>query len=802
MFRSYFKIGWRNLLRNKVYSLINISGLAIGMTVAMLIGMWIYDELSFNQYHTNYNNVVQIIKGGSFEGKTYVGQRYLPFPLIEELKTTYGANFKHIVPYLGTGNFLTVGEKTISQSGANAGESIAEMLTLKMRGGSWSDLKDPHSIFLSASTAKALFNDADPIDQIIRISNKFDVKVTGVYEDLPYNSEFNRMKFILPWEFHLANNQWMKDQGWENHFVFIYAEIAPNTSLAQVNENIHEAEMKVIRDMPSMVEEVKYNPFVLLHPMADWHLYSNFKDEGLDNGPIESVRIIGIIGGFVLLLACINFMNLSTARSEKRAKEVGIRKSIGSIRSQLVYQFFSESFLVVMLAFIISLLGVALALPSFNDLTGKGMTMPWTNISFWLSSLLFIIVTGLLAGSYPALYLSSFNAVSVLKGTFRMGRLASQPRKVLVVVQFSVSVALIIGTIVIYNQVVFAKSRPVGYTREGLFMVQRKSDEFFSQASVLRNELKKTGMVKEMAESGGPVTYVWSSNGGFDWQGKDPSMNDAFATLPVSHAFGNTVGWQFVDGRDFSEEFASDSNGIVLNEAAIKYMNLKDPVGQIVHWKNTSYGMDKDFRILGVIKDMVMESPFDPVKPTVFFLYGWKGWFVIKINPDVSVSKALPEIEKVFKKIIPSAPFDYSFVDQEYETKFIAEERIGKLAAVFSVLAIFVSCLGLFGLASFVSEQRTKEIGIRKVVGASVFTLWKMLSKDFVILTTISCLIATPIAYYFLQDWLQNYSYRMSMSVWTFALVSLGAILITLITVSYQAIRSARMNPVKSLRSE
>jgi len=298
------------------------------------------------------------------------------------------------------------------------------------------------------------------------------------------------------------------------------------------------------------------------------------------------------------------------------------------------------------------------------------------------------------------------------------------------------------------------------------------------------------------------VTDVWSGNGGFNWQGRDPSKDDAFATLNVSHAFGKTVGWQFVDGRDFSEEFASDSSGFVLNEAAIRYMKLKDPVGQIVHWKNTANGVDKDFRILGVIKDMIMESPFDPARPTIFFLSGWKGWFTIKITPGVSVSKALPEIEKIFRKVIPSAPFDYKFVDQEYALKFLSEERIGKLAAVFSVLAIFVSCLGLFGLASFVSEQRTKEIGIRKVVGASVFTLWRMLSKDFVILTAISCLIATPIAYYFLQGWLQNYSYRMSMSVWTFLLVSMGALIITLITVSYQAIRSARMNPVKSLRSE
>jgi len=802
MYKSYFKIGWRNLLRNKGYSLINIGGLAIGMVVAILIGLWIYDELSFNKYHKNYDRIVQIMKGSSYEGKTYLGQRHLPFPLIEELQTTYADNFKHIVPYQRGDNFLSVGEKTISRSGVFAGKGAPEMLTLKMVDGTWSGLEDPHSIMLSISSAKALFGEGDPINKVIQFNNKIDVKVTGVYEDLPYNSEFNRVNFFMPWDLQVANNPWMKDQGWENHFLFIYAEIASNTSIERVNENIREAELKVIRNIPSMQQELVYSPVVMLHPMSDWHLYSNFKEGVRDYGPIESVRIIAVIGGFVLLLACINFMNLSTARSEKRAKEVGIRKSIGSMRSQLINQFFSESILVVLLAFVVSLAAINLALPWFNDLTGKEIHMPWMNTRFWLLSLAFIGTTGLVAGSYPALYLSSFNAVNILKGTFRVGRLASLPRKVLVVLQFSVSVSLIIGTIIIYKQVVFAKNRPVGYTREGLLMVQRKSDEFFSQAAVLRNELKKTGVVKEMAESGGPITYVWSGNGGFDWQGKDPASNDGFSTLSVSPAFGNTVGWQFIAGRDFSEEFASDSSGFIFNEAAIKYMNITNPVGQIVHWKNAPYSVDKDFRILGVIKDMVMDSPFEPVEPAVYFLQGWHGWFTIKINPEVSASEAMPEIERVFKKIIPSAPFDYKFADQEYALKFVAEERVGKLASVFSILAIFISCLGLFGLASFVSEQRTKEIGIRKVVGATVFNLWRMLSKDFVVLTLISCLIATPIAYYSLKDWLQNYSYRIEISLWIFFLVSAGAVLITLITVSYQAIKAAVANPVKSLRSE
>lgn len=802
MYKSYFKIGLRNLFRNKGYSFINIGGLAIGMTVAILIGLWIFDELSFNRYHQNYDRIVQIQKGGTYEGKFYRGQRHMPFPLIEELQTNYASNFKHIVPLRWENTFLTAGDKTISQSGACAGESLAEMLTLDMVYGTRSGLKDPRSILLSQSAAKALFGEGDPVNKIIRYNNNTDVKVTGVYKNLPYNSGFYGTNFILPWQLHVANNQWILNQGWENHFLLIYAEIAPNTTMEQVGENIREAELKVIKNIPSLQQEVSFSPVVMLHPMSDWHLYSSFKEGVLENGPIQSVRIIGIIGSFVLLLACINFMNLSTARSEKRSKEVGIRKSIGSRRNQLINQFFSESLLVVVFAFVLSLVGVGLALPWFNDLTGKGIVMPWTNINFWAASLIFVVTTGLLAGSYPALYLSSFNAVQVLKGTFRVGRFASVPRKILVVLQFTVSISLIIGTIIIYRQVVFAKNRPVGYTRDGLIMIERKSGEFYSQADALRNELLKTGVVKEMAESGGRVTEVWSGNGGFDWQGKDPSFNASLSTLSVSAGFGNAVGWQFTGGRDFSEEFPSDSSGFILNEAAVKYMNIENPVGEIVHWKNSAYGVDKDFRILGVIKDMVMQSPFEPVEPAVYFLQGWHGWFVIKVNPDVSVSDALPVIESVFRKVIPTAPFEYNFVDDEYNRKFIAEERIGKLAAVFSVLAILISCLGLFGLASFVSEQRTKEMCIRKVVGATVFNIWRMLSRDFIILTVIACAIATPVAYYFLSGWLQNYTYRVEMSWWVFIASGTGAVVITLVTVSYQAIRVALANPARSLRSE
>ena len=803
MFKSYFKIGWRNLLKTKGYSLINIGGLALGMGVAIVIALWVHDELSFNQYHDNYNRIAKVMKAGFFQGRRYSGQTTLPYPFIDELKTNYQANFKHVVPATGDwSGVLATPEKMISKTGMYIGEEGPEMFTCKMIHGSWSGLKDLHSVMISESTAKALFGNDDPMNKVVKINSSADATVTGVYEDFPKNTELYGIDFFQPWSFHIATSSWVKEQGWDNHFLHIYAEINPNTTFEKVNANVKDLEVKAIKDLAYMKDELKYNYEVLMLPMSDWHLHADFKEGVLQNGPIQFVWFIGSIGAFVLLLACINFMNLSTARSEKRAKEVGIRKTVGSIRSQLIGQFLSESFLVVILAFVFAIAFVGLSLPWFNTLSGKAMTLPWNQNWFWISSIIFLLTTGLLAGSYPALYLSSFKPVSVLKGTFRAGRFASTPRRVLVVLQFTVSVMLIICTGVIYNQLMYVKDRPVGYERNGLILVPKKSDAFSSKGDVLRTELKNTGAVSEIAESGGPLTGTWSSNGGFTWKDKDPKKEEGFGTLGVTHEFGKTVGWEFIDGRDFSKERASDSSGLVINEAAVKYMGLKNPVGEIIHWKNGPWNVDKDFVILGVIKDMVMDSPFEPAMPTVYFTMGWKDWMLLRITPGVAVSDALPKIEKVYTSVIPDIPFDFKFADVQYAAKFETEERIGKLAAVFATLAIIISCLGLFGLASFVAEQRTKEIGIRKVLGASIVNLWRMLSREFVLLVLLSCIIAAPISYYILNEGIQRYEYRTDISLWIFAMTAVGALAITLLTVSFQSIKAALANPVKSLRSE
>jgi len=686
------------------------------------------------------------------------------------------------------------------------GEGAPEMLTLKMKAGNWDALHDPHSIVLSASLAKSLFGNADPLNQIILISNKISVKVTGVFEDLPVNSQFGFVKFFSPWNLWEAENDWIKKSAdnWDNHFLKIYAEIKPGLDFESVYKNIRNAELKNLKKLENEQEAISRNPQVFLLPMSDWHLHPIDRNAVVDDKPVRMVWMVGIIGVFILLLACINFMNLSTARSEKRAKEVGIRKTIGSLRKQLVYQFFSESFLVVIFSFIISCVLATLLLPWFNNLSDKEMTLPLNNFYFWLITGAFIFITGLLAGSYPALYLSSFKPIKVLKGTFHTGLLASLPRKILVVMQFTVSVALIICTVVVYRQLQFARNRPVGYDREGLIMVDMRSDDFYGKYDLLRSELFNTGVVSNMSESMGMLTELVSGNDGFDWKGRNPNKNESFGTLAVTHEHGETIGWKFIAGRDFSRKFISDSSGVVINEAAEKYLELKNPVGEVITWKWKD-NKPVPYTILGVIKNMVMESPYEPVEPTMFFikpLNGGVSCINIRVKPGVTMNTALPRIEAVFKKNIPSVPFEYKFADKEYAQKFATEERTGKLAGFFAVLAIFISCLGLFGMASFMTEQRTKEIGVRKVLGASVFNLWSLLSRQFVLLVVFSFFIAAPIAFYFMNNWLQNYQYRTELSWWIFAAAGSASLLITLLTVSFQSIKAAVANPVKSLRTE
>ncbi|MCE7863787.1 MAG: ABC transporter permease [Bacteroidetes bacterium CHB5] len=795
MLSNYFKIAIRNLIKNKGYTFINIVGLASGMAVALLIGLWIWDELTFNRYHQNYDRLAQVWQHNIYNG-VKSSQAANPHVMAEEIRNNFGSDFKYVLQ--STWNFdriLTAGEKKFNYAGMYWEPQVLDMLSLRLVSGSAeTSLKDPHSILLSQTVARALFDEADPIGQTLRISNKTDVKVTGVYEDLPPNSTFRSMTFIMPWELYLIENDWIKhmDDPWGSNFTQTWVQIAENADMDQVSAKIVNVKYNKLSD-----DDKRYKPEVFLHPMSKWHLYSEFKEGKNVGGRIEFVWMFGIIGIFVLLLACINFMNLSTARSEKRAKEVGIRKSVGSMRAQLINQFFTESVVVALFAFVVSLGFVYLSLPFFNQVADKKLTLLWASPVFWFVGIGFSLATGIIAGSYPALYLSSFQPVKVLKGTFRVGRLASVPRQVLVVLQFTVSVTLIIGTLVVFRQIEFAKNRPIGYERNGLINVFLQTPDIHNHFEAVRTELINQGAIIDMTKAGSPTTQVWNSNGGFTWNGKDPSLAVDFPNNGVSHEFGNTVGWRFIAGRDFSREFASDSSAFVINETAAKFLGFENPVGETLTWDN------KPFTIIGVIEDMIVESPYEPVRASLWHIdRGEPNLVILKLNPELSAHDALEKIKSVFMKHDPAAPFSYEFVDAVYARKFSDEERIGKLASFFAGLAIFISCLGISGLASFVAEQRTKEIGVRKVMGASVINLWGLLSRDFVLLVALSLLLAMPMAWYFMNNWLQKYQYRSDMAWWIFIVSGLGALLITLLTVSYQSIKAAMANPVKSLRSE
>jgi putative ABC transport system permease protein len=788
MIKNFLKIAWRNLIKNKASSLINIGGLAVGMAVAMLIGLWIWDELSFDKYHQNYERIGQLMttQTDNATGETGTFPSTV-VPLSNELRTKYASDFKRVaLTWEGT-HILAVGDKKISQHGMWAEPDLPAILSMVMIKGNYNTFKDPTSTLIAASVATALFGSADPINQMIRIDNKTNMKVAGVYEDLPHNTTFNETMFMMPWS-DPAN--WWKTQtsAWDNHGCHLFVQLNAYADFNKVSAKI----MNITKPHFKMNNET-----MQVFPMSRWHLYGEFKNGISVDGRIRFTWLFGAIGLFVLLLACINFMNLSTARSEKRAKEVGIRKAIGSLRGQLIRQFLSESMLVVFLAFILTIVLVLLAIPYFNKIADKEVSMPWGNSVFWLITLSFAFLTGIISGSYPAFYLSGFKPIKVLKGTFRVGRLAALPRKVLVVVQFTVSIVLIIGTIIVFRQIQFAKNRPVGYSRNGLITVDMNTPQIYGHYDVMRNDLIQTGAVEDMTESNSSPTQIWSNNGGFDWEGKAPGFDPTFGTIAVTPDFGKTLGWKIVEGRDFSRNFTSDTGAFILNESAVKLSGIKNPIGKIMRWNG------KNHVITGVVKDMIMESPYNPTVATVFHMQpGWVNLITIRINPKMPIQDAISKITPVFKKYNPGSPFDFKFVDDEYARKFSDEQRIGDIATIFAVLAIFISSLGLFGMASFVAEQRVKEIGVRKVLGATVFNLWGLLSKDFVLLVIISLVIATPIAYYFMHNWLQNYQYHSNIAWWIFAVTAIGAMAITLLTVSYQSIKAALANPVKSLRSE
>lgn len=798
MIKSYFKIGWRNLLRGKPHSFINVGGLAIGMAIAILIGLWIQHELRYNTSFDNYKRIGMIYHNLDFGGEiiTYEGT---PYVMGSELKNNF-TEFEEVVMAMGPREHaVSLNEKNFYNTSYYVDPAFPELFSLSMLQGTRDGLRDKNSIMLARSAATALFDD-NALGNALKFDNRDLLTVTGVFEDFPETSHFAEVKMLVPVDYYFGLGESTHHQrtSWENLDPVCFVLLNKNSSWESAESRIKNL---LFEKSPDVVRALK--PEAILHPMEKWNLHGDFKDGKNIGGKIRFVWMMGIVGAFVLMLACINFMNLSTARSEKRSKEVGIRKAMGSVRKQLIGQFMSESLLVVCIAFVVAVLLVFCFLPGFNVLVDTKIEIPWSNFYFIGISFVFILVTSFLAGTYPALYLSAFNPVKVLKGTFKTGRYAAIPRKVLVVFQFVISSALIIGTWVVFQQIQHAKNRPIGFDLEGIIHVELKTEALAKvDYNLLRHDLLSTGVVEDVALSDFPVTGNMSGDASLRWQGKNPDMQPMVATNRCSHDFPATNGFQFVAGRDFSRDYVTDSLAVIVNEMAA---NLFSPTGNAIGMK-LKWGEDEteiEREIVGVIKDQIRWSPFQSQSPHVYFIgYTGGGFLTVRLKANVKVDSALEKIEAVLKKYDPGSPFEYEFQDDDYARQFAGQEQLGKLASIFSGLAIFISCIGIFGLASFAASQRTKEIGIRKVLGASVFNVWKLLSGDFFRLVILSSVISCPIAYYYANQWLQQYDYRIEISWTVFIVTCIVLLMITLFTVSFQSIKAALSNPVESLRSE
>ncbi|NNV56924.1 FtsX-like permease family protein [Panacibacter sp. KCS-6] len=788
MIKNYFTIAFRNLFKNKGFSIINITGLAVGMASAVLILLWIQNEVSYDQFHENKDRIYEMWNKASFSGKL---QSWNTTPKI--LARTIERDIPEVeraVRVNWTGSLLfSIGEKRLTVRGNMVDSGFLQMFSFPLlQGNALTALNDMHSIVITQQLAISLFgNDKEAMGKVIKIDNKDNFTVTGVVTTPPNNSRFD-FEYLLPWSYLRARGE--DDENWGNNSTRTYVMLKPGVNISGVQAKVKVLKQKYDKDEPTWE--------MFIYPMSRWRLYSSFTNGVEDgNGRITFVTMFGIIAAFILLIACINFMNLSTARSEKRAKEVGIRKVVGASRQSLIAQFIGESVILSFISGILAIVIVELVLPSFNSLTDKHLFIDFTDIYFWLSGIGFILFTGLLAGSYPAFFMSSFKPVSVLKGTFKKANALITPRKVLVVMQFTFAIILIICTIIVKQQIDYAQSRETGYNKNNLIYHPFTGD-IEKNYLLIKQELLAAGIASSVTKTSAPLTQSWSDGWGQEWEGKDPNDKTDFYRYNEDEGLGQTAGLTFVQGRDFDlKKFPTDSNAMIINESALKVMKFKNPIGQIV--KDNG----QEWHIVGVIKDFILTSPYEPTRPML--IAGANAWFqtlLIKFNEQGNTADNLQKAAAIFKKYNPEYPFDYTFVDKEYEQKFDNEQRTAKLAGLFSGLTIFISCLGLFGLATYMAENRIKEIGVRKVMGASVAGIAALLSKDFLKLVLISFVIASPVAWWAMNSWLNDYTYRTPINWWVFAIAAIGSVLIAIITVSYQAIKAAVANPVKSLRTE
>ncbi len=788
MIKNFFKIAWRNLIRNKGFSIINISGLAVGMASAVLILLWIQNEMAYDQFHANKDRIYEVWNKAEFSGKlncwnttpkilARTMERDLP-EVEQAVRVDWGSDF-----------LFSIGDKRLTVPGNIVDSNFLQVFSFPLlKGNPALVLKDMHSIVLTETLAKKLFGNEEPMGKIIKIDNKENFTVTGILKDIPNNTRFN-FEYLVPWAYKRFLGD--DDDNWGNNSTRTYVMLKPNATLASVAPKMKFFKEKYDKDEP--------NWEMFIYPMSKWRLYSSFTNGTEDGGGrITFVKLFGIIAAFILLIACINFMNLSTARSEKRAKEVGIRKVVGAQKGSLISQFIGESVLLAFLAGILAVGIVQLSLPGFNELTDKKLFIDYANPLFWLAGIGFVLFTGILAGSYPAFFLSSFQPVTVLKGTFKKAHALVTPRKVLVVLQFTFAIILIICTIIVKQQIDYAQDRETGYNKNNLAYHVFTGD-IEKNYHLIKNELLSSGTASSVTETSAPLTQSWSDGWGQEWEGKDPNDKTDFRRFDADEDLTKTIGLQLVQGRDFDpKKYLTDSNAMMINESALKVFKFKNPLGQII--KDNG----QEWHIVGVFKDFILESPYEPTKPML--VYGlnshWYSVIQMKLNDKNTTAQNLKTAETIFKKYNPQYPFEYKFVDKEYAKKFEDEKRTGTLAGLFAGLTIFISCLGLFGLATYMAENRIKEIGVRKVLGASVAGIAALLSKDFLKLVFVSFVIAVPVSYWAMHTWLLDYPYRVTIEWWVFAMAGLLSILIAIITVSFQAIKAAVANPVRSLRSE
>lgn len=786
MFKNYLKIAWRNLIRNKGFSILNIAGLSIGLTVFTLIVLWINFELGFDRFHENQERIYEVNNQYDVEGEIWTWNS-TPKAMAPAIKKDY-PEVERVSRYFYDTPFLfSVDDKRIKATGTIVDPDFLSIFSFPLvQGDIASVFNDVNSVVITETFAKKMFGDKDPIGEIVVIDNADTFKVTGILKDLPTNTDFT-FEFLVPWAY-LTQKGW-DDTHWGNNSVATYVMLKKDVNFSDFSTKIKTLRENYDEDSSDMV--------TLLYPYSRTYLYNEFENGKEVGGRIDLIKMFGIIAAIILIIACINFMNLSTARSEKRAKEVGVRKVMGAPKKHLIYQFLGESILISAIAAIFSILLVLLVLPAFNDLVGHELELDFTSKWFWISALAIVLFTGLLAGSYPALYLSAFKPSAVLKGTFHKADTLITPRKVLVVVQFSVAIILITSTLIISQQLDKVQNRQLGYSKDNLIYTFLEGD-IDKNYELIKKELLKSGAASSITKTSSPITESWSNTWGFEWSGKNENDKTIVLRLIADDVVAETMGLELLSGRDLNlQEFPTDSTAVLLNESAVSLMGFNEPLGQII--KDNGI----EWHVVGVVKDFVFNSPFQKVEPLV--IEGAKGWFNVmhmKLNEANSTSENLAIVENIYKKYNPEYPFDFEFVDGEYAEKFSDQQRTGKLATLFTLLTILISCLGLFGLASYMAENRIKEVGIRKVLGASVTTIVTLLSKDFLKLVAISILIAIPIAWYYMSNWLEEFDFRISISVWVFAIAGGLTLVIALVTVSFQAIKAARANPVKSLRSE